>query len=304
MMRRFRVFGAILFVLPLSMLPFFKARAYDSGVFGLTAAIVCALPDTVLASVVPVFSNITPGGHVLITGCGFKDSEGKVLLSGLKKFNGESLDPVQLPIAKEFGKNDLWTDKTILALIPNDITMVMDQPVKIQVIRKTDNKASRKIPVSFRASVVEKVLPMSDVVFWCSTEADHDYCNGKTASSTGFCFDSHGIIQSGSAAGQHYTCADWFDDDEGTDEFQATLTHGWVFQSSVFSLIACDDAKCCDNATCSQIPHTSRVYWPTGFSPDTTHTKLLVDWITANYEGLVKYSITLTISGPAGVPHN
>ena len=28
---------------------------------------------------------------------------------------------------------------------------------------------------------------MSDVVFWCSTEADHDYCNGKTASSTGFC---------------------------------------------------------------------------------------------------------------------
>ena len=54
MMGRFRVFGAILLVLPLSMSPFFKARA-DSGVFGLTAAILCALPDTVLASVVPGF---------------------------------------------------------------------------------------------------------------------------------------------------------------------------------------------------------------------------------------------------------
>ena len=148
MMRRFQVFGAILLVLPLSMSPFFKARA-DSGVFGLTATILCALPDTVLASVVPVLSNITPGGQVFITGCGFKNSQGKVLLSGLKKFNGKSLDPVQLPIAEEVGK-DLWTDKTILALIPNDITMVMDQPVKIQVIRKTDNKASQEDPRVFQ----------------------------------------------------------------------------------------------------------------------------------------------------------
>jgi hypothetical protein len=247
MIRRIRLRGAVVFVLSLCVLAFGEIEARGQGA-------ACILPRgaSMKASIIPVFSNITPGGVVLIKGCGFKDVGGQVILSGLKKFDNTPLPPVELDTFNA-GAEYHWTNTMIIATIPNDITMVRDQPAKIQVVRPAvapepnpkQLRKSSQLPVTFRAAREGKLLPGSDVQAVCSDGADDNSCNGFHHNNSFFCAGISGINTAGSAYGQHFTCAGIFDsEDDGSDTFFATLKNGWVFTGMDFTATTCQGNLC------------------------------------------------------------
>ena len=311
MIRRIRLRGAVVFVLSLSVLPFSEFEARGQGA-------VCFVPrgTSMKASIIPLFSNITPGGVVLIKGCGFKDVGGQVVLSGLKKFDNTPLPAVELDILNEGGKYH-WTNTQIIATVPNTITMVRDQPAKIQVIRPAvapepnpkQLRKSSELPVTFRAAREGKPLPGSDVQAICSNAADDNSCNGFHHSNSSFCSPTFGINDAGSAFGVHYTCAGIFDsEDDGSDIFQATLKNDWVFTGMDFTATTCQGNLCISEylnpvGTQAGIPSgLCKAKSPTGYSNLSTFSVLTVKWCTKD-NAIVSYNIFLSMEGPVGVPH-
>jgi hypothetical protein len=238
---------------------------------------------------VMLFSDFTPNGYVAIKGCGF----GSYGTGSKLRLVGDAPAPYKLDVTLEIKE---WQGGLIGAHIPVNVTGVTDQPAKFYVVTKNNVQSNQSQQVQFRAAQDIKLLPMADVKSWCSTEADEDWCNGTKADSTPFCFATFGISTDGSASAQHYTCHDWIGDDNGTDEFQATLTNGWVFDHLDWTKVTCGSDKCGDSTG-------STVWWPAGFQKDTTWTKVTVDWNTNNYHGYAGYNIYMYIIGPAGVPH-
>ncbi|MGH7207622.1 MAG: hypothetical protein ACREI2_15605 [Nitrospiraceae bacterium] len=268
----------------------FAPLAAEAGGVGLALAELCKKTDCEIAVVclypkitgVMLFSNITPGGTVAVKGCGFGSTNGSLRLA-LVDFKGA---PKGVWLT-----NLVWTNTFVGGTIPTDVFHVKDQSAKLLIVTK-GNLKSNEYPVNFRATQEVKLLPQSDVKYWCSTEADEDWCNGSLVSNSPFCSHLFGGSNA-SAAGRHYTCHDWIGDDKGTDEFQATLKNGWVFHSHDWWEYTARDGV---EGECSQVHST-------GFTPGGSWTKVLVDWITCNYRGLVMYDILMDIVGPAGVPH-
>src|SRR5262245_36704412 len=268
------------------------------------------------ASIVPFISNITPGGVVHIKGCGFKNVGGQVVLSGLKKFDNTALPDVELDILNQ-GGTYYWSDTQIVATIPSSITMVRDQPAKIQVIRSAvapeqnpkQLRKSNKVPVAFKAAREAKLRPASDVEAVCDMTADFNACNGLTLSTNTFCIAKSGVNTAGSAFGVHYTCTTIFgSEDEGSDGFHATLKNDWVFTGLDFTATTCEGDLCVSeylNPIGTQTPIPSglcKAKSPTGYSNLATFTDLEVKWCTKG-NAIVKYNIFLNIEGPIGVPH-
>jgi hypothetical protein len=311
MIRRVRLRGAVVFVLPLSVLGFCGLEGWGQGA-------VCILPRgaSMKASITPFVSSITPGGVVHIKGCGFKDVGGQVILSGLKKFDNTPLPPVELGILQQ-GNTYYWSNTQIVAIIPDTITMVRDQPAKIQVIRPAvapepnpkQLRKSSELPVTFKAARQGKLLPGSDVQAFCSDAADNNWCNGIHHFSSSFCVATFGINEAGSAFGTHYTCTGIFDsEDDGSDIFQATLKNDWVFTGMDFTATTCQGNLCISEylnpvGTQAGIPSgLCKAKSPTGYSNLSTSSVLTVKWCTKD-NAIVSYNIFLSMEGPVGVPH-
>ena len=176
--------------------------------------------------VVPFISNITPGGGVAIKGSGFGTTEGKLYLKGLKKYNGVYLGLVEIPIAKETGK-DFWTPTTVLGFIPGSISQVKSQPAKLQ-IKTSANQWSNEFPVNFTATKAFATLPYTDAavkLISCGTDSNKDVCNGWVDPDDDAWF-SWNCAQT--FYGFHLNCWGCIGDDLGTDKFAITLKNGWV----------------------------------------------------------------------------
>jgi hypothetical protein len=176
--------------------------------------------------VVPFISNITPGGAVAIKGSGLGAVEGKLYLKGLKKYNGVDLGPVEVPIAKEPGK-DFWNPTNVLGFIPGNITQVMDQPATLQ-IKTAGNKWSNEYPLNFKAAKEFVMLPYTDPavkLIACGTDSNRDVCNEWADPDDGLWFAS---ICADTFYGFHLNVWGAIGDDVGTDKFEITLKNGWV----------------------------------------------------------------------------
>jgi hypothetical protein len=230
------------------------------------------------------FSNITPGGTVVVKGCGFGSTKGSFRLV-LVDYKGNN-KPVWLDIID-------WTDTLVSGTIPSLVSQVKDQSAKLKIV--TDNNiVSNEKTVFFRATQDIKLLPMSDVSESCSTEADHDWCNGNIASNSPFCLSPFGGAVGKTASGRHYTCHDPFGGDNGTDAYLAVLKNGWILHSMDWS----------EQNSCLGLNDDESQAHPYGFKAGGSQMILFVDWITCYHHGLVMYDVNVFIKGPVGVPHS
>src|SRR5574341_69357 len=223
------------------------------------------------------FGFVTPGGSLLIFGSGFGTSEGKAYI----KF------PIENKTV-EIWQIGEWAPKGIGMILHDSIAGVRDQQAKLWVVT-ANNVKSNEWTVNFTATKDVKLLTYCDPVVktWCSDEADYDWCNGQEVSygfvcglvTLGLC----GCTDGPTLCARHETCFGWADD--GTDEIQASLKNGWVFDTIDFQPIA------------------GNVKTPNGFAPDTTWTKVTVDWDTDTPDDIAMYNVFLTIKGPMDVPH-
>jgi hypothetical protein len=230
-----------------------------------------------------LFSNITPGGTVAIKGCGFGSTKGSFRLK-LVDHKGVAKG-VWLSIID-------WTKTFVSGTIPADVLHVKDQAAQLLVVTKSNTK-SNEVPVDFRATRDIKLLPMSDLTYFCSDNASSNWCDGDLFSHSPFCLTPFGGAAGTSAAGRHYTCHNWWDDDSGTDVHFAVLKNGWVVHSFGWTEHTSRDGV---EGVCSQVQ-------PYNYKTGISLASVTVDWITCNYHGLVMYDMDISITGFAGVPH-
>jgi hypothetical protein len=244
-----------------------------------TTAMKCAWPKI---TGVFLLSNITPGGTVLVQGCGFGSKEGGLRIA-LMDFKGNTI--VRFLNILE------WNDTYVGATIPSDIFHVKDQSGKLKILTAAPQKDSNEYSVSFQATQDLKLLPMTDVIVGCSSGADTDQCNGDEVSFSPPC--PHWFaVGTGTANGQHFTCADPLGSDSGTDSYTAILANGWVTHSMDWS----------EQTSCDSDTEVSQVH-PYNFAANNAVFVLFVDWITCLDDGLVTYDANVFIKGPIGVPH-
>jgi hypothetical protein len=268
-----------------------EATSHTTSLAKLCTWIDCQAALAVLPKITQANSPIRPGLGVLIRGSGFGQAEGEFYLTGLWEHPvGDSLaavKSVKLTIPKAPGE-DYWTPTWVIGLVPENITQVRDQPVKLRIKTK-DNKWSNEYPVDFVARRDIKVLPKSDVQGNCSPEADSDHCSHGEISSNyiPLCYgplpDPSMIGWYGEATfyGKHWTCVGSSD---GTDSFSASLKNDWRFDHA-----ALDDLS----------PGAVTM---SGFQKGTTSTNVSLGWNNANVS-YVFYRVMVSIVGPKGVPH-
>ncbi|MBK9064950.1 MAG: hypothetical protein IPL89_17460 [Acidobacteria bacterium] len=164
-------------------------------------------PDCPAPKVDSVFplSNITPGGWVMVAGCGFTATPGQFVLV-LSKTNQ------QIPVGSL-----QWSPKGVAGQIPADhpaFKTATTQPAILQV--KTQVGTGTSPFITYRAGREVVLLPFKDYVGIASTESDDDRC----------------VDVWGKAQCEHYTGPwDPLGGDGGVDKFSVTLHNGWVIHS-------------------------------------------------------------------------
>lgn len=163
-----------------------------------------ACPAPKVDSVFPL-SSITPGGWVMVAGCGFTATPGQFVLV-LSKTNQ------QIPIGSL-----QWSPKGVAGQIPADhpaLKTATTQPAILQV--KTPVGTGTSPFITYRAGREVVLLPFKDYVAIVSTESDDDKCRDVW----------------GKAQCEHYTGPwDPLGGDGGVDKFSVTLKNGWVLHS-------------------------------------------------------------------------
>jgi len=150
-------------------------------------------------------SNITPGGWVLVTGCGFTTTPGQFVLV-------LSLTGQEIPIG-----NIQWAPKGVGGQIPAEHPALKTAPTQSAILQVKKPVGTGTSPfVTYRAGREVRVLPPEDYTAVASTESDDDKCSDVW--STTQC--------------EHYTGPwDPLGGDGGTDKFFVTLKNGWVLHS-------------------------------------------------------------------------
>jgi hypothetical protein len=165
----------------------------------------CPVPS--ITAVFP-FSDITPGGSALVTGCGFGDSPGEFLLV-------LSQTGVEVPLGSL-----QWSSTGVAGTIPADhpaLKTAPSQPAALKVRRSNGGSAR---DVGYRAGHEVRQLPFSKVARTVSTESDDDRCYDWAGGPTGTC--------------AHFTGPwDPAGGDIGTDTFSVHLKNGWTLHSWV-----------------------------------------------------------------------
>ena len=166
-----------------------------------SAKLECPAPK--VHSVFPL-SNFTPGGWVVVTGCGFKTTPGQFVL--ILSQTGQ-----EIPIGSL-----QWAPKGVGGQIPVNhpaFKTAPTQPATLQV--KTPAGTATSPMVIYRAPREVRALLAADYVAVASTESDEDSC-----------------VDDGSwTLCQHYTVADPLGGDYGYDKFIVTLKNGWTYDS-------------------------------------------------------------------------
>ena len=149
-------------------------------------------------------SNLTPGGWVMVTGCGF-GSAGQLVLV-LQQSNQ------QIPVGSL-----QWDHHGVAGQIPADhaaLKTAVTQLAKLEV--RTSVGTGTSPAATYRAGREVRLLPFDDYHVVVSTESDSDTCYGAQ----------------GRALCSHYTGPwDPLGGDIGTDKFSVTVKNGWVLNS-------------------------------------------------------------------------
>jgi len=166
-----------------------------------SAKLECPAPK--VHSVFPL-SNFTPGGWVVVTGCGFKTTPGQFVL--VLSQTGQEIPVGSLQ----------WAPKGVGGQIPLNHPAFKTAPTQpATLLVKTPAGTATSPMVVYRAPREVRALPANDYVAVASTESDDDSC-----------------VDSGSwTMCQHYTFADPLGKDNGYDTFIITLQNGWTYHS-------------------------------------------------------------------------
>jgi hypothetical protein len=182
----------------------------------------CAMPR--IESLVPVLSNPTPGGVILLTGCGFGNDDGDGSLAvflHLNDYTGAQMAPISLNV---LGR----ADNAVVAEIPYDTCGVMDQPATVQV--QLGRRVSAPFPIGFRARRVEDYYTSGATIVQCDQTADGNYCityPGLSWKTTKASF--HGFHEN-----YRPSIGFGFSDEAGNDVYELQLLNGWEFDYCVF----------------------------------------------------------------------
>jgi hypothetical protein len=155
------------------------------------------------------FSNITPGGGVVVQGQNFASPDGSFGQFQLILSSGETY-PLE---------NVQWGDTFAAGTIRAYWGPELDTQGVLRIVR-SDGTISNPLPVGFTATRDFNVLPPADMQIICVQGADNNYCPAPGDSS--------------SASGLHDT--QW-GHDMGLDRFNAALQNGWVFYQMDFAQV-------------------------------------------------------------------
>ena len=164
-------------------------------------------PDCPAPKVDAVFplSNVTPGGWVMVTGCGFTSTPGQFVLV-LSKTNQ------QIPVGSL-----QWSPKGVAGQVPADHPALKTAPSQAAILQvKTPIGTGTSPFITYRAGREVVLLPFKDYIGIASTESDDDRC----------------VDVWGKAQCEHYTGPwDPLGGDGGLDKFSVTLKNGWTIHS-------------------------------------------------------------------------
>ncbi|MCI0408520.1 MAG: hypothetical protein L0191_08160 [Acidobacteria bacterium] len=231
-----------------------------------------------------IFSDITPGGFVVIVGEHFGTTKGRFFLKGLRKHTGQDFGDVDLSVIASD-----WKQTVVGGTIPSDITPVKDQAAKLTV-RTATNQWSNEFPVNFRATREIKRIPAHDyavVVRHCGSDSNFDACNytrpDKEEPPSG---SGTGPILA-TIQGVHRNCWGCIGTDRGTDVYELWLYNGWVFDTMEWYLHVSEPGQA----------SASKPSFPSGG----THWKPQIPWEVTPNDSLW-YTINVNAIGPKGVP--
>lgn len=173
-----------------------------------SAVVPCPAPK--VESVFP-FSDITPGGSVLVKGCGFGNAPGQFVLV-------LSQTGAEVPLG-----NLQWSPTGVAGTIPADHPVLKTAPAQPAILKvKQPIGTGTSDFVGYRAGHEIRELPFSRVARNVSTESDDDRCYDWGGGPTGIC--------------THYTGPwDPAGGDTGTDYFTVSLKNGWTLHSWVLT---------------------------------------------------------------------
>jgi hypothetical protein len=227
-----------------------------------------------------VLGSVTPGGILIIKGCGFGVNQGQAFLT-LENWNSDfalfgEAKPRPLEVLE-------WHPTFIGAKVPEGISGVLDQQAKLQI--KSQFGWSNELTVNFVATK-ELVKVPSDLatVLSCGTDSNADSCNDWTDPDDGDAFFASGC--EATFCGSHYNCWGCIGNDTGVDIFAVEpLNNTWVLES----MTPWKDQTGGVVVLPSNFPAGANSWTPT------------VSWsVTPNDD--VYYNVHVTASGPVGVP--
>ena len=234
----------------------------------------------VITSIFP-FSNITPGGAVILLGQNFGNLPGQILIKFQNQLIGTSLENIQ------------WGNTFAAGTIPQGITGVPDQEVTLMVFAQC-GAASNELSAHFTATRDMAAIPFPRIT--CSTSVgagNSDQCQNwgqdNWPAECGCC-PTFGL-QKGPTGFYGYHASGWgFSGETGNDQFwpSPVLQNGWVLSS--VSGLAWDKigGGSYANESSSQ--------------PGTNAPNVSVNWKADNCE-VIFYWGNMNIIGPAGVAY-
>jgi Ca2+-binding RTX toxin-like protein len=234
------------------------------GPAGATAA-VCLKPKIAGLFYVPPAE---PGFGLLLWGCGF-EGYGRQL----KLHLAEKEVALETPV---------WGKTGIQAMIPADLSGVLDQKAKLQVTLANGKTVSNLWPIEFRAARDTRTLVWSDLAnIVCATQGSGDGCNPQSSehlseSTTAVVFHSYAKLGGG---------LDKF--------FSKPLKNGWVVKGA--------------HVQESNSASPNAVAWVKGFQPGSGPSAVgTVGW--AYFGGLsppfgIRYTLDVYVEGIRGIPY-
>ncbi len=222
-----------------------------------------------------LFSDITPGGFVVVVGQHFGTTKGRFFLKGLQTYWKKPYGDVELSVIASD-----WNKTVVGGTIPSSkfIFGVMDQAAassqgpRLQ-IKTAANQWSNEFPVNFRATREIKPLPPGDIatrVIRCGPQSNYSECS-VTA----------GPAPRPTFVGGHS------DTGSGTDAFGVYLKRGWFLDSMDWYLVVTEAGEA--GATKPSFPSGKSVW------------EFQIPWYVTPGDAM-HYGIYVYIAGPIGVP--
>jgi hypothetical protein len=237
----------------------------------------CAKPTV---QTLVVGGKVKPGSAIIIGGCGFGASLGKVQLFG------------QFPGGRAQLNVDSWSDSGIGVFVPQDLSGGPDQIARVQVITKAGSKSNADRTVTFETRRERRMITASDTDYECKSADGPDYEHVCKSGNQGY---------SGSPCGNtvcqlHKSRPVLSGPFAGRDEFVLHLKNGYEYVDHEFWPNAGADFAFPVTPLVGPRPKLEVV--KTG-----TDAKLRVKWVAPRPTGWVEYKLKIFVEGPAGVAY-